>query len=77
MTNKQSECLQSVQVDLAKAVRVVSAVKEILESKPSEKAFDEVWKTFEELWHTMGFVDVDFELQRLRRSRQLPATSGG
>ena len=73
MTNNLSECLQSVQVDLAKAVRVVSAVKETLKSKRSEKAFDEVWKTFEELWQTMGLVDVESELQRLRRSRQLPA----
>ena len=52
MTNKLSECLQSVQVDLAKAVRVVSVVKETLEEKRSEKAFNEVWKTFEDLWQT-------------------------
>ena len=37
MTNKLSECLWSVQVDLAKAVRGISAVKETLESKRSQK----------------------------------------
>ena len=73
MTNKLSECLQSVQIDLAKAVRVVSAVKETLGSKRSEKAFDELWKSFEELWQTMGLIDIESELQRLRRPRQLPA----
>ena len=40
MTNKLSECLQSVQVDLAKAVRVVNAVKKTLEDKRSENSFD-------------------------------------
>ena len=44
ITNKLSECLQSVQVDLAKAVRVVTAVKETLENKRSETSFDELWK---------------------------------
>ena len=73
MTNQLSECLQSIHVDLAKAVRVVSAVKETLEEKRSEKAFNEVWKTFEDLWQKMKLVDVESELQRLRRSRQLPA----
>ena len=37
MTNKLSECLQSMQVDLAKAVRIVGAVKETLQSKRSER----------------------------------------
>ena len=73
MTNKLSECLQSVQVDLAKAVRVVSAVKETLESKRSDKAFDDVWKTFEDLWQNLKLVDVESELERLRRPRQFPA----
>lgn len=73
MTNKLSECLQSMQVDLAKAVRVVGAVKETLQSKRSEKAFDGVWKGFENLWQKLKLVDVESELERLRRSRQLPA----
>ena len=73
MTNKLSECLQSVQIDLAKAIRVVSAIKETLGSKGSEKAFDEVWKSFEELWQTMGLIDIESELKRLRRPCQLSA----
>ena len=73
MTNKLSECLQSVQVDLAKAVRVVYAVKETLKDKRSEKAFDEVWKVFESLWQKLKLVDVESELEQLRRSRRLPA----
>ena len=42
MTNKLklSECLQNVQIDLAKAVRVVSAVKEVLRNKRSGEAFE-------------------------------------
>ena len=73
MTNKLSECLQSVQVDLAKAVRVVYAVKETLKDKRSEKAFDEVWKVFESLWQKLKLVDVESKLEQLRRSRRLPA----
>lgn len=62
-----------MQVDLAKAVRVVSAVKKTLESKRSDKSFDDLWKTFEEVWKDLEIVDVESELESLRRPQQLPA----
>ena len=73
LTNQLSECLQSIQVDLAKAVRAVSAVKDTLKSKRSEKSFGEVWKAFEDLWKYLNLMDIESELGKLRRPRRLPA----
>lgn len=80
LTNALSESLQSTQVDLGQAVRVIVAVKDTLRDKRSEKAFDELWKVFAKQWEELEVIDIEEELSRLsrpRRERRLPASLQG
>ena len=77
MTNALSESLQSTQVDLGQAVRVVVAVKDTLLDKRSEKAFDKLWDVFLKKWEELEVIDIEEEINKLsrpQRERRLPAS---
>ena len=54
-----------VDVDLAKASRVVLAVKETLREKRSEDSFHELWKCFDNQWKDLGMFDIEAEIMHL------------